>query len=59
MEIPMDRRIAELYSKGIPIVDELPDYRKEFLALFEKIKNLSKRSMEKKEVRDVVRREFL
>jgi MinD superfamily P-loop ATPase len=39
MEIPMDRRIAELYSRGIPIVVEAPSYIQKFEDLFEKIKN--------------------
>jgi MinD superfamily P-loop ATPase len=39
MEIPMDRRIAESYSKGIPFVIENTSYIQKFEALFEKIKN--------------------
>jgi MinD superfamily P-loop ATPase len=39
MEIPMDRRIAESYSKGIPFVIENISYIQKFKALFEKIKN--------------------
>ncbi|HUL38445.1 MAG TPA: ATP-binding protein [Thermodesulfobacteriota bacterium] len=39
MEIPMDRQIAESYSKGIPIVIENPSYIQKFEYLFEKIKN--------------------
>jgi MinD superfamily P-loop ATPase len=39
MEIPMDRRIAESYSRGIPIVVEAPSYIQKFEDLFEKIKN--------------------
>jgi MinD superfamily P-loop ATPase len=39
MEIPMDRRIAESYSKGIPIVAENSSYIQKFQDLFEKIKN--------------------
>jgi len=30
MEIPFDRRIAELYSRGEPFVNELPEYRAKF-----------------------------
>ncbi len=37
MEIPFDKKIAQIYSEGRMIVDELPEYRKKFLALFEKI----------------------
>jgi MinD superfamily P-loop ATPase len=40
MEIPMDRQIAESYSRGIPIVVENPSYIQKFEGLFEKIKNL-------------------
>ncbi len=39
MEIPMDRRIAESYSKGIPIVIEDPSYIPKFEVLFGKIRN--------------------
>jgi MinD superfamily P-loop ATPase len=39
MEIPMDRQIAESYSRGIPIVVENPSYIQKFEDLFEKIKN--------------------
>jgi MinD superfamily P-loop ATPase len=38
MEVPMDRRIAELYSKGIPIVVEHPSYVQTFKDLFERMK---------------------
>jgi len=38
MEIPMDREIAESYSKGIPIVFQKPSYIQKFQSLFEKIK---------------------
>jgi hypothetical protein len=38
MEIPMDREIAESYSKGIPIVSQKPSYIQKFQNLFEKIK---------------------
>jgi MinD superfamily P-loop ATPase len=40
MEIPMDRRIAESYSKGIPIVVEHPFYIQGFKDLFEKTEKL-------------------
>jgi MinD superfamily P-loop ATPase len=38
MEIPMDREIAESYSRGIPIVFQKPSYIHKFQDLFEKIK---------------------
>ncbi len=37
MEIPIDRQIAELYSKGIPIIFESPSYIQKFIDLFEKV----------------------
>jgi len=37
MEIPMDRRIAESYSKGVPIVVEYPSYIQRFKNLFKKV----------------------
>jgi len=40
MEIPMDRKIAESYSKGIPIVVENPSYIQRFCDLFEKVEKL-------------------
>ena len=38
MEIPFKVEIASCYSKGIPIIDEFPEYKKDYQALFEKIK---------------------
>jgi len=40
MEIPFDREIAELYSRGIPFVERMPEWRTQFLGLFESIKGL-------------------
>jgi len=37
MEIPMDQRIAELYSRGVPFVREMAEYRSAFRELLEKI----------------------
>ena len=37
MEIPFDRKIAELYSEGIPLTKELPEYRGKFLKLYQEI----------------------
>ncbi len=39
MEIPMDRKIAESYSKGVPMVAENPSYIPQLLNLFEKVEN--------------------
>jgi MinD superfamily P-loop ATPase len=40
MEIPFDREIAELYSRGVPFVEMMPEWRGQFLELFELIKRL-------------------
>jgi len=40
MEIPLDQRIAELYSRGIPLVREMEEYRSAFRELFGKIREL-------------------
>ncbi|MFO7560187.1 MAG: ATP-binding protein [Desulfobacterales bacterium] len=40
MEIPFDRRIAEIYSRGGLIVEEMPELKEKFLKLFEKIKQI-------------------
>ncbi len=40
LEIPMDRRIAKLYSEGIPLTEELPEYRDKFIDLFAQIKQI-------------------
>jgi MinD superfamily P-loop ATPase len=33
MEIPFDRRIAELYSNGIPFVEAMPEWKQRFTDL--------------------------
>jgi MinD superfamily P-loop ATPase len=40
MEIPEDRQIAEAYSRGEMIIDVLPEYKKKFQQLFNKITKL-------------------
>lgn len=40
MEIPLNQRIAELYSRGIPLVREMEEYRSAFRELFGKIRTL-------------------
>jgi MinD superfamily P-loop ATPase len=40
LRIPLDRRIASLYSKGIPLVEGMPRWRQEFLRLFQDIKDI-------------------
>jgi MinD superfamily P-loop ATPase len=34
MRIPLDRRIAEAYSEGLPLVEALPEYRERFVELW-------------------------
>ena len=40
MEIPYNRKIAELYSRGIPFVEKMPEWRAKFQELHEKIKEI-------------------
>ena len=40
LKIPLDRRIASLYSKGIPLIEGMPRWREEFLRLFQDIKDI-------------------
>ncbi len=47
MEIPMDRQIAESYSKGIPIVVEKASYIPQFLSLFKKVEESYESSQRK------------
>lgn len=47
MEIPFDREIAQIYSRGEMIIDKLPEYKEKFLELFKKIVQI----IEKREVR--------
>ncbi|MDD3029361.1 MAG: ATP-binding protein [Alphaproteobacteria bacterium] len=37
-KIPDDRRIAEAYAKGTPAIDALPEYKKAFVSLLQKIR---------------------
>lgn len=37
MTIPWDRRIAEAYSRGIPLIEALPEYQHSFSQLYETI----------------------
>jgi MinD superfamily P-loop ATPase len=41
LEIPDDRRIAEAYSRGILMLDALPEYREVFQCLFNKIGDIT------------------
>ena len=40
LRIPLDRKIAMLYSKGIPLVEGIPQWREDFLKLFQDIKDI-------------------
>jgi len=40
LKIPLDRKIALLYSKGIPLVEGMPRWREEFLRFFQNIKDI-------------------
>jgi len=37
MEIPMDRKIAEAYSIGVPMVEKMPEWREKFRRLYERV----------------------
>jgi len=37
MHIPLDRRIAEAYSEGVPLVEALPEYRARIRELYQRI----------------------
>ena len=41
MEIPFDRKIAEAYSRGTPIVDVMPEWLEKFQTLFHRIERLA------------------
>lgn len=40
MEIPLDRRIAEAYSRGDPLVEAIPEWKVKFLDLYDRISTL-------------------
>ena len=42
LEIPNDRKIAEAYSRGVIIVEAMPDYKQKFLKLYEDMKRMVK-----------------
>ena len=43
MTIPWDRKIAEAYSRGTPLIEALPEFRDKFPKLHKEIERLSKR----------------
>ena len=40
MDIPFDRRIAESYSRGELVVDNIPEWKEKYINLYEKIEKL-------------------
>jgi MinD superfamily P-loop ATPase len=42
MEIPFDRRIAESYSRGVLMIEAIPEWKDTFLALHRKIETILK-----------------
>jgi len=40
LKIPLDRKIATLYSKGIPLIEGMPQWRETFLRLFEEVQQM-------------------
>jgi MinD superfamily P-loop ATPase len=42
LEIPFRRRIAELYSRGVPFISEMPEWTEEFQTLLKEIEMLVK-----------------
>jgi MinD superfamily P-loop ATPase len=40
MEIPFDRKIAEAYSRGKPIVEIMPEWKNQFRTLYHRIEKL-------------------
>jgi hypothetical protein len=41
LELPEDRRVAEAYSRGEPMVEALPEYRPAFVRLWAGIARLT------------------
>jgi MinD superfamily P-loop ATPase len=44
MEIPFDRKIAETYSKGKLLVEELPEWKERFIHLYEDVVKYAKKN---------------
>jgi MinD superfamily P-loop ATPase len=42
MRIPLDRRIAEAYSEGWPMIEALPEYRQRFIDLHQGIREVAR-----------------
>jgi hypothetical protein len=43
MRIPLDRRIAEAYSEGVPLVEMWPAYQERFVMLWKWLEELVRR----------------
>jgi MinD superfamily P-loop ATPase len=41
MEIPFDRRIAEVYSRGELVVEAMPEWKEKFLELYRHIEEIA------------------
>jgi MinD superfamily P-loop ATPase len=41
LEIPYQRKIAELYSRGIPFSLEMPEWKEKFQTLFNQVRKLA------------------
>jgi MinD superfamily P-loop ATPase len=37
LKIPLERKIAEFYSQGTPLIEGMPEWRSAFLELFQEI----------------------
>ena len=48
LKIPLDRKIATLYSKGIPLIQGMPEWRNAFQRLFQDIEDIVTASQVKK-----------
>ena len=57
LRIPLDRRIAEAYAEGYPIVEVLPEYRQYFLDLYQHIVQLGRRPEDEPKRQEVSRQE--
>ena len=40
LTIPLDTGIAALYSRGIPLIEGMPEYKRDFIELYEKIRGI-------------------
>ncbi|MCU0290498.1 MAG: ATP-binding protein [Thermoanaerobaculaceae bacterium] len=45
MEIPQDRRIAEAYARGLPVVSACPELRPAFLALLDRLAEMARHAV--------------